>query len=103
MEKTVTGAPRNKFYTGMTYRPGKFTLSSGVQVIDKLYLVTGDAPKTSNFTLIDTRVAYRTLKWMDVFVRFDNLLGKKYETMNGYPMPRTTVMVGISLVCPAHH
>jgi iron complex outermembrane receptor protein len=97
MEKAVTGAPQNKFYAGLTYRPGKFTLSAGVQVIDKLYLVTGDSPTTSDYTLVDARIAYRPLKWMDVFVKGDNLLGKKYATMAGYPMPRTTCMAGISI------
>jgi iron complex outermembrane receptor protein len=97
MEKPVTGAPKNKFYAGMTYRPGKFTLSAGAQVIDKLYLVTGNTPQTSDYKLVDARIAYRPLKWMDVFVKGDNLLGKKYETMAGYPMPKTTFMGGISL------
>lgn len=96
MENPVTGAPRNKFYAGMTYRPGKFTLSAGAQVIDKLYLATGDNPQTINYTLVDARVAYRPLKWMEVFVKGDNLLGKKYETMLGYPMPETTFMGGVS-------
>ena len=97
MEKPVTGAPRNKLYAGMTYRPGKFTLSAGAQVIDKLYLVTGESPITTDYTLVETRIAYRPLKWMDVFVKGDNLSGKKYETMAGYPMPRTTFMAGVSL------
>jgi iron complex outermembrane receptor protein len=97
MEKPVTGAPRNKFYAGMTYRPGKFTLNAGAQVIDKLYLVTGENPRTTDFTLIDTRIAWRPLKWVEIFVKGDNLLGKKYETMAGYPMPGTTFMGGVSL------
>jgi iron complex outermembrane receptor protein len=97
METPITGAPRNKFYAGMTYRPGKFTLSAGAQVIDKLYLVTGDDPQTTDFTLVNARAAYRLLKGMEVFVKGDNLLGKKYETMAGYPMPGATFMGGISL------
>jgi iron complex outermembrane receptor protein len=97
MEKTLTGAPRNKFYMGATYRPGKFTLSAGAQVIDKLYLRTGNTPQTSNYTLVDARVVYRPLKWLEVFVKGDNLLGKKYETMAGYPMPGATFMGGVSL------
>ena len=97
MEKPVTGAPKNKFYTGATYRPGKFTLSAGVQVIDKLYLVTGETPQTRDYTLVDAQVSYRPLKWMEVFVKGNNLLGKKYETMAGYPMPKATFMGGVSI------
>jgi iron complex outermembrane receptor protein len=97
MEKPITGAPRSKFYAGIAYRPGKLTVNAGAQVIDKLYLVAGEAPQTADYTLVDIRAAYRLLKWMDVFAKGDNLLGKKYETMAGYPMPRATCMAGISI------
>ena len=97
MEKSITGAPKNKFYAGMIYRPGKFTLSAGAQVIDKLYLITGDTPQTADYTLVDARITYRPLKLLEIFVRGNNLLGETYETMAGYPMPKTTVMGGISL------
>lgn len=96
MQKTITGAPRNKFYAGVNYHPGKFTLSAGAQVIDKLYLVTGENAKTSDYTLVDARIAYHPLKWMDVFVKGDNLLAQKYQTMFGYPMPKATFMGGVS-------
>lgn len=96
MEKPVIGAPENKFYAGVIYRPGKFTLSAGAQVIDKLYLVTGENPQTTNYTLIDARIAYRPLKWIEIFAKGDNLLAKKYETMVGYPMPKATFMGGVS-------
>ena len=97
MEKIITGAPKNKFYAGMVYSPNKFTFSAGAQVINKLYLVTGDTPSSTNYTLVDARVAYRFFNWMEVFVKGDNLLDKKHETMNGYPMPGITVFGGINI------
>ena len=97
MDTPITGAPRNKFYGGITYSPGKFTIKAGAQVIDKLYLSIGNDAQTSNYTLVDAQVAYRALKWLDVFVKGDNLLAQKYETMLGFPMPRATVMCGVSL------
>jgi iron complex outermembrane receptor protein len=97
MDKAIAGAPRNKFYAGATYSPGRFTLGAGAQVVDKLWLVTGEAPRTTGFTLIDVRVAWRPLKWMEFFVRGDNLLGKRYETMAGYPMPGAIFTAGVSL------
>lgn len=97
MDTLITGAPKNKFYAGMTYNPGKFTLSAGAQVINRLYLSTGAAAQTSSYTLVDARVSYRALKWMDIFVKGHNLLAEKYETMLGFPMPRATFMGGVSL------
>jgi iron complex outermembrane receptor protein len=97
MDTPITGAPENKLYVGISYSPGKFTLSAGALIIDKLYLTTGTNALTSNYTLVDTRIDYRALKWLDVFVKGDNLLAQNYETMPGFPMPRTTFMGGISL------
>jgi len=97
MDTPITGAPRNKFYAGVTYSPGKFTWSAGAQAINKLYLSTGKDTQTSSYTLVDARVDYRALKWLDVFVKGDNLLAQKYETMLGFPMPRATFMGGVSL------
>jgi iron complex outermembrane receptor protein len=97
MQTPFTGAPGNKFYAGVTYTPGRFSLSTGVQVIGRLYLSTGTQAKRSNYTLLNARAAYRAAKWITLFVRGDNLLCKTYETMDGYPMPRTTVMGGVSL------
>ncbi len=96
-EKTITGAPKNKFYAGVSYRPGKFTLSAGAQVIDKLYLSTGDDAQISNYTLVDARISYRPLKYLEVFVKGDNLLGQEYATLLGYPMPKATFMGGLSV------
>lgn len=96
MDTPITGAPRNKFYAGLTYSPGKFTFNAGVQVIDKLYLSTGDNVQTSNYTLVDARIAYRALKCLDIFVKGDNLLAQRYETILGFPMPKATFMGGIS-------
>ncbi len=97
MDTPVTGAPGNKFYAGIIYRPGRFTLSTGAQVINKLYLSTGEDARTASYTLVDAQVAYRFLKWGEVFIKGDNLLAQKYETMLGYPMPRATVLGGVSL------
>jgi iron complex outermembrane receptor protein len=97
MDTPITGAPGNKFYAGLTYTPGRFTISAGAQVIDKLYLSTGENAQTSNYTLVDTRIDYRALKWLDIFVKGDTLLVQKYETMLGFPMPRATWMGGVGL------
>lgn len=97
MDTPITGAPRNKLYAGVMYAPGKFTLNAGAQVIDKLYLSTGDDAQTSNYTLVDARISYQALKWLNVFVKGENLLAQKYETMLGFPMPKATFMAGVSL------
>ena len=97
MDTPITGAPKNKFYTGLRYTPGKFTFGAGVQVIDDLYLSTGDNAEMSNYTLVNAQVAYRLVKWAELYVKGDNLLSKRYETMLGFPMPGAIFMGGVSL------
>lgn len=97
MNTQIVGAPRHKFYAGATYRPGKFTLSAGVQTIDKLILVTKGGVQTDSYTLVDARAAYKATKWADVFLMGENLTARRYETMRGYPMPKATVMAGVSI------
>ena len=97
MDTPITGAPRNKFYAGFNYSPGKFNFGGGVQVIDDLYLSTGDNAQMSNYTLVNARIGYRPVKWAELFVKGDNLLSKRYETMLGFPMPGAVFMGGVSL------
>lgn len=98
MDTPIAGAPRHKIYAGVSYRPGKFTLNAGAQVIDKLILsARNNNIQTSSYTLVDARASYRALKWLDVFVKGDNLLARNYETMLGYPMPGATFMGGVSI------
>lgn len=98
METLITGAPRHKAYTGLRYNPGKFSFNIGAQVIGKLYTSTDkNNRQTSSYTLVDARVSYKALKWLNVFAKGENLTARKYETMLGYPMPRATFMGGASV------
>ncbi len=98
MDKPIAGAPRHKAYAGLTYKAGRFSLDLGAQVINKLYLIAEkEDVQTDNFTLVDARVSYKVREWIDFFMKGDNLLAQKYQTMAGYPMPRTTFMGGVSI------
>lgn len=98
MDTPIAGAPKNKLYAGATYRPGKFSFNIGAQVIDELILsARNNNVQTDSYTLVDARASYRALEWLDVFVKGDNLLARKYETIAGYPMPRATFMGGVSM------
>lgn len=97
MDTPITGAPRHKGYVGFAYNAGKFSVNGGVQAIDKLYLSTDENAQTSGYVLVNARVAYRPMKWAEIFVKGDNLLAQRYETMLGYPMPKATIMGGLAL------
>ena len=65
--------------------------------IKDLYLSTGDNAVKSSYADLKARLAYRIADWITVFVRGENLLNRKYETMLGFPEPGITVFGGVSI------
>lgn len=96
MKNPVVAAPEHKLYAGGSFSMGKWNMSTGIQYIHGLY--TSVNPQTKeNFVLWNLRAGYKVLKYADIFVRGENLLGQRYEINAGYPMPRVTILGGINI------
>ena len=94
-DNPTTGAPTHKLFAGADWAVGRFALNTSLQYVAGLYLATGDDAEKENFVLWNATLAYRLLKQARIYVRGENLLARKYYTMQGFPMPRTTVMAGL--------
>ena len=97
MDTVYTGAPEHKFWFGGNWSSGRFLANAGVMHVSGLYLTTGDNARKVSFTDLKAKLGFQLTEWMQLFVRGENLLGKAYETMDGYPGPGATVLGGISL------
>lgn len=102
MEYKVLASPEHKFYAGIHYTKDKWNLATGVQYIHNLYTVlenkkTNVEEKKESFALWNIRGSYRPLKYLEIFVKGENLLAQKYEINTGYPMPRATAFAGIHI------
>jgi outer membrane cobalamin receptor len=97
MKKPIMGAPEGKLYLGANYQHGPFSLAMGLQHISDLYLTSGSAGLTESFTLLNATASYRIVPQVRLFVKGDNLLAERYQTYNGYPMPKATFMGGVSV------
>lgn len=97
MSSPVTGAPEHKLYIGADYSLGDLSLSTGVQYIAGLYMAASKNADKEYFTLWNLTASYRIIKIMKAFVRGENLLAQKYQTMQGFTMPRATIMAGVQL------
>lgn len=95
MENPVIAAPEHKLYAGANFSHGRWNVSTGLQYINGLYTSVGKNEQQEDFILWNLRASYRTLKWLDVWARGENLLAQKYEINAGYPMPKATVMLGL--------
>ena len=98
MEQPVIAAPEYKGYLGASYRRGPWTVVAGLQYINGLYTAVGSgSEQKENFCLLNASVNYQVAKPLTLWLRGENLLAQDYEINLGYPMPRATVMAGITL------
>ena len=97
MKKPILNVPQQQAYIAASYRWNRWMLSANYQHIHGLYLTVGDSPTTENYGLLNARVSYRPLKWLDAFVKGENLTDKAYSIVHGYPMPGITVFGGVNL------
>lgn len=96
MKHPVISAPENKLYVGVNFSKDRWMVATGMQYVDGLY-TTVSPDKMEDFVLWNLRAAFRAAKWLELWVRGENLLAQKYEINAGYPMPRATVRIGINM------
>lgn len=94
--KAIVSAPRHKLYGGADYVNGPWNISGGLQWVG--HLLTANSPeKVEDFVLLNIRTSYQMNRWLNIFAKGENLLAQKYETFDGFPMPRATFMAGIDI------
>ncbi|MDR3184401.1 MAG: hypothetical protein LBT49_03245, partial [Prevotellaceae bacterium] len=72
----------------------RFQISQGtnfdiVAVRGKSYRLT--------FAVLDAKVSFHPLSWLGFFVKGENLTGRDYQILYGYPMPGVTVFGRINV------
>ncbi len=96
MKRPVVAAPEHKLYVGGLFTQGRWSVSTGLQYIAGLYKSLAPA-ETENFVLWNLYGSFRAARWLDIWVRGENLLAQRYEINAGFPMPKATVMTGINI------
>ncbi len=97
MRNHILAAPEYKGTLAATGSWGKWGGRLSVMQLAGLYTQTSPTEKTENATLLSADISFRPYSFMKLWLRGENLLAQKYETYAGFPMPRATVMGGISL------
>ncbi len=100
-DKRLLAAPKNQFFAGVNYSPGRFNFSLNMQSISGLYTDTNEATaKKENYTLVNARAAYlfgTRDKGLTLFLKGENLTATRYEINQGFPMPKAIVMGGVEV------
>ena len=97
----MLASPEHKLYAGGSFTRGRWNVSTGIQYVAGLYTAvkvagTGEYRQES-FVLWNARCSFSATEWLGLWIRGENLLAQRYEINAGFPMPRATVMAGISL------
>ncbi len=96
MTYKILTAPEHKLYVSGSYTKGPWGISTGVQYIGNIYTSPSDT-RQETFVLWNVRANYQLLDWLNLFIKGENLLGRKYEINAGYPMPGATIFGGIRI------
>ena len=96
MAYPVVAAPEHKLYAGVDFSRRRWKASTGVQYIHGLYTSVKPVAK-DNFVLWNANVTFRATRWLDLFVRGENLLAQRYEINAGFPMPKATALGGMNV------
>lgn len=101
MKQPVLASPEHKLYAGIGCSKERWSVSTGVQYVAGLYTDvkvgnTGNFTK-ENFVLWNVRGDFRVSRWLQFWLRGENLLAQRYEINAGFPMPKATVMTGVNL------
>ncbi|MDD3108169.1 MAG: TonB-dependent receptor [Alistipes sp.] len=95
MKYPVIAAPQHKLFAGVYFQRQRWSASTGVQYIHGLY--TAVNPDTQeHFVLWSAQASFRATRFLELFVRGENLLAQRYEINAGYPMPRATILSGLN-------
>lgn len=97
MKYPAVAAPEHKLYAGASFSQGRWNASTGVQYVKGLITQVKPTVLKDHFVLWNANVSFRVTRWLDVFVRGENLLAQRYEINAGFPMPKATALGGINL------
>jgi outer membrane cobalamin receptor len=93
--KETCSIPKHKMYFSTQYTYDIYTTHVSAQHIEGMYGSNNNKDLLPNYTLVNFKVNIKVLSMTSVSLGVDNLLDEKYYTMLGYPMPGTTVTVGV--------
>jgi outer membrane cobalamin receptor len=97
MKEPIVAAPEQQLNLSGTYKWNRFNLNLSVQHIQDLYTQVTPQVEKDSYTLLNSRISYVINKYIDVFVKGENLTNKKYYINYGYPMPGIIVFGGFNL------
>jgi iron complex outermembrane receptor protein len=88
--------PRHKAYCGGALSVARFTLSAGLQYVAGLYGDNFQRKPLPDYALLNARLTSLPLGGLSAYLAVENILDRHYQILYDYPMPGTTVFLGLN-------
>lgn len=93
-QQPVISAPRRKAYATLQWQGRHLRLAPSLLYVDHLYTDLSTR-SIQHYYLLNVDAAWQLRSAVQLFAHGENLLGQRYETLYGYPMPRATLQSGV--------
>jgi outer membrane cobalamin receptor len=97
MDDPIVATPEQQLFVSGTYKWKKLNINISVQNIQNLYTQTTPPEIKESYTLLNSKIAFTFNKFVDIFLKGENLTDKKYYINYGYPMPGFVLFGGLNL------
>jgi outer membrane cobalamin receptor len=97
MKTPVYATPKHHMYLSGNYSLRKFIFNTSVEYINGLDKDPAISVSEETYTLVNLKIAHRTMKFAELFINVENILNVKYSTLKYYTMPGTTFFGGVKL------
>ena len=97
-KKTILAAPEHQVFLSASYALKKWNFNLSYQYIHNLYVAVAPNPEKESYSLLNAKVSFQPLKWLNVFVKGENLTNTRYSINAGFPMPGIVAFGGVSVV-----
>jgi iron complex outermembrane receptor protein len=97
MDQPIIATPEHMVNLSGSYAWKNLAFTLSAQSVQNLYLTVSPVEEMESYTLLNTKIAFKINKYVDVFVKGENLTNTKYTINAGYPMPGFLIFGGVNL------
>lgn len=92
----LTAAPKNQYFLGVGWQViPQFRVDAELQGVGGLYV--SDEVENQDYALLNMRLTYDVVRFLELFVSFENITDAQYVINEGYDMPGFNVTGGFKL------
>ena len=92
----LTAAPKNQYFLGVGWQMiPQFRVDAELQGVGGLYV--SDEVENQDYALLNMRLTYDVVRFLELFVSFENITDAQYVINEGYDMPGFNVTGGFKL------